>query len=48
MKTREQNRNNERTEKERFDRFIEEVQTHAAFGWLSERLGEKTSCPRTF
>ena len=48
MKTREQNRNNKRTEIERFDWFIERIQTHVAFAWLSERSGEKTSCPRTF
>ena len=48
MKTREQNRNNKRTEIERFDWFIERIQTRVAFGWLSERSGEKTSCPRTF
>ena len=36
MKTREQNRNNKRTEIERFDWFIERIQTHLAFGWLSE------------
>ena len=48
MKTREQNRNNKRTEIERFDWFIERIQSRVAFGWLSERLGEKTSCPRTF
>ena len=41
MKTREQNRNNKRTEIERFDWFIERIQTRVAFGWLSER-------PRTF
>ena len=33
MKTREQNRNNERTEIERFDWFIERIQTRVAFGW---------------
>ena len=48
MKTREQNRNKKRAEIERFDWFIERIQTRAAFGWLSERSGEKTSCPRTF
>ena len=48
MKTREQNRNNKRTEIERFDWFIERIQTRVAFGWLSERSGEKPSCPRTF
>ena len=48
MKMREQNRNNKRTEIEGFDWFIERIQTRVAFGWLSERSGEKTSCPRTF
>ena len=48
MKTCEQNRNKKRTEIERFDWFIERIQTCAAFGWLSERSGEKTSRPRTF
>ena len=47
-KTREQNRNNKETEIERFDWFIERIQTRVAFGWLSEGSGEKTSCPRTF
>ena len=41
MKTREQNRNNKRTEIQRFDWFIERIQTRVAFGWLSERSGEK-------
>ena len=45
MKTREQNRNNKRTEIERFDWFIKRIQTRVAFSWSSERLGEKTSCP---
>ena len=48
MKTREQNRNNKRTDLKRFDWFIERIKTRVAFGWLSERSGEKTSCPRTF
>ena len=48
MKTREQKRNNKRTEIERFDWFIERMQTRVGFGWLSERSGEKISCPRTF
>ena len=43
MKTREQNRNNKRTEIERFDWFIERIQTRVAFGWLSERSGELSS-----
>ena len=42
MKTREQNRNNKRTEIERFDCFIERTQTRVALGWLSERSSEKT------
>ena len=48
MKTLERNRNNKRTEIERFDWFIERIQTHLAFGWLSERSAEKTSCPKNF
>ena len=48
MKTREQNRNNKRMETERFDWFIERIETRVAFGWLSEHSGEKTSFPRTF
>ena len=47
MKTREQNKNSKRTEIEQFDWFIEQIQTHAAFGWLSERSGEKKR-PRSF
>ena len=43
MKTREQNRNNKGTEIERFDWFIEQIQTRVAFGSLSERSSEKTS-----
>ena len=41
MKTREQNRNDKRTEIERFDWIIERIQTRVACGWLRER-------PRTF
>ena len=41
MKTRQQNRNNKRTEIERFDWFIERIQTR-------ERSPEKTSCPQNF
>ena len=48
MKTREQNRINKQTEIERFDWVIKRLQTRLAFGWLSERSGERTSCPRTF
>ena len=48
LKTRKQKRNNKRTERERFDWFMERIQTHVSFGWLSERSGEKTLCPRTF
>ena len=48
IKTREQNRNKKRTKVERFDWLIERIQKPVAFGWLSERSGEKTSCPRTF
>ena len=41
MKTRQQNRNSKRTEIERFDWFIERIQSRVAFGWLSERSGKK-------
>ena len=44
MKTRQQNKNNKRTQIERFDWFIERIQTRVAFGWLSEHSNEKTSC----
>ena len=37
MKTHKQKRNKKRTEIERFDLFIELIQTLLAFGWLSER-----------
>ena len=47
MKTREQNRNNKRTDIEGFDWFVERIQTRVAFGRLSERSGGKTSRPRT-
>ena len=43
MKTREQDRNNKRTKIERFDWFVERIQTRLAFRWLSERSDEKTS-----
>ena len=33
---------------QRFDWFIERIQTRVAFGRLSEGSSEKTSCPRTF
>ena len=48
MKTLEQNKNNKRTEIKRFDWCIEQIQTHLAFCWLSERSPEKTSCPKNF
>ena len=48
MKTREQNRNNKRTEVERFHWFIERKQTRVAFGWLSERSDEKNFMPENF
>ena len=48
MKTCEQNRNNKRREIERFDWFVERIQTRVAFGWLSESSAEKTSCPKNF
>ena len=40
-------KHNKHTKIERFDWLIERIQTRVAFGWLSERSGEKTSCPRT-
>ena len=42
MKTREQNRNNKRTEIEQYDWSVERIQTLVAFDWFSERSGEKT------
>ena len=48
MKTSEQNRNKKRTEIERFDWFIEQIQTRVAFGWLRERSGEKNFMPENF
>ena len=48
MKTREQYENIKRKEIEWFYWFIERIQTRVAFGWLSERSGEKTLCPITF
>ena len=39
---------NKRAETERFDWFIERIQTRVAFGWLSEHSSEKTSSSRTF
>ena len=35
LKTREQNRKNKRTEIQRFDWFIERIQTRVGFGWLA-------------
>ena len=48
MKTREQNKKNKRdlNERERFDWFIEQIQTRVAF--VKRTSGEKTLCPRTF
>ena len=46
MKTREQNRNNKRTEIERFDWFIERIRKGVGFGWLSE--GWKNFTPENF
>ena len=45
MKTCEQNAP---TEIERFDWVIERIQTRVAFGWLSERSGEKNLYPENF
>ena len=41
MKTYEQNRNNKRTQTERFDWFIERIQTRVALFWLSEARAKK-------
>ena len=41
MKTHKQNRKNKQMEMEQFDWLIERIQTCVAFGWLSERSGEK-------
>ena len=46
--TRERNRKPKRKEIERFDWFIERIQTRVAYGWLSKHSGEKTSCPKNF
>ena len=43
MKTRKQNRNNKRTETERFDWFIKQIQTRVAFGWLANARVKKLS-----
>ena len=48
VKTREQNKHNKRKEIGRFDWFIEQIQTRVAFGWISERSREKTSCSKGF
>ena len=45
MKTREPNWNNKRKEVERFDWFIDRIQTRVAFDWLSELSGEKNFMP---
>ena len=39
---------NKRTEIERFDWFVERIQTRVAFGWLSEGSAKKNSCPKNF
>ena len=38
FKTRKQNKNNKRTDRERFASFIERIQTHVAFGWLRKNF----------
>ena len=48
MKMCEQNWNKKQTEIERFDWFIEWIQTCVAFGLLSECLGEKNFVPKNF
>ena len=40
------NRNNKRTEIERFDWFVKQIQTSMGFGWISGPSAEKTSCPK--
>ena len=40
MNTPEKKQNNKRKEIERFDWFIERIQTGMAFGWLRKRSGE--------
>ena len=47
MKTREQNRNNKRTEK-RFDWFIEQIQTARGFCLVKRTLGWKNFTPEKF
>ena len=41
LKTREQNRKNKRTEIQRFDWFIERIQTRVGFGWLANARVKK-------
>ena len=48
MKTRALNRHNKQTEIERFDWFIERIQTSVALGWLSKRSGEKNFMSKNF
>ena len=43
MKTRKQNRNDKRTEIERFDWFIERIQTRVAFGWVKKLQARELS-----
>ena len=45
MKTREQKRNNKRTEVERFDWLIERIQTRVGFGWLANARLKKLRAP---
>ena len=40
MESRKENRNNKRTEIERFHWFSERIQTRVTFGWFSERSCE--------
>ena len=46
--SRDQNRNNKRTEIQQFIWFIERIRTRVAFGWLRERWGEKNFMPENF
>ena len=38
FKTRKQNKDDKRTDRERFASFIERIQTHVAFGWLRKNF----------
>ena len=48
MKTREQNRNNKRTEIEQYDWSVERIQTLVAFDWFSDSRVKKLVMPENF